>query len=377
MNTTRSLLTLVFAASAALSASAQVQDKIIWKDDRAATECTVVSINYTQIKYRLGSGGEQEDDARLVKDIVFDTDTPTIPYEFTNGLNNLRKGASKEAIEQFEKAIAMIKKSNSPNHPIRDFCRKHIMEAHRADGNAMGLIAAARELRTEKPDSFFLRESFVMQYEAAKATRKKDLQEETIKDMDKVVRSDSKYQKLGREVELLRADMLELNKDHRSALETYKRLGGEKDLWQEVSLGMLRCQSELKLTSDLRTKVESLMTELRDKRDSAPRVWLGALVARGDVAKADGKLKEALLDYTKAALDPGQAEHSPEHEAALAKAAKALAETGKQFGEKDKPNKTLYIDRAKEMRDELKRSFPNTPFETEVNAAISDAQRGQ
>jgi hypothetical protein len=376
MNTNRILLALVFVASAALSASAQ--DKITWKDDRAVTDCTVVSINYTQIKYRLGSGGEQEDDARLVKDITFDTDTPTIPYEFNNGLSNLRKGAAKEAIEQFEKAIAMIKKSNSPNHPVRDFCRKHIMEAHRADGNAMGLIAAARELRKEKPDSFFLRESFVMQYEAAKATRKKDLQEETIKEMDAIVRSDSKFQKLNREVELLRADMLELNKDYRSALETYKRLGGEKDLWQEVSLGMLRCLWELKQIPDLKAKVESLMsTELREKRDSAPRVWLGTIIARGDVAKAEGKLKEALLDYTKAALDPGQAEHTPEHEAALAKAAKALAETGKQFGEKDKPNKTIYIDRAKEMRDELKRSFPNSGFEAEVNAAITDAQRGQ
>jgi hypothetical protein len=29
------------------------------------------------------------------------------------------------------------------------------------------------------------------------------------------------------------------------------------------------------------------------------------------------------------------------------------------------------------MRDELKRSFPNSGFEAEVNAAITDAQRGQ
>ena len=125
MNATRTLLAFGILAAAALPGACQdkvITDKIIWKGERAPTEGSVVNINFTQIKYRLGnSGSEQEDNARSVKDIVFDTDNTLIPYEYTHGLTAMQKGDYKEAVKQFEKAIDLIKKSNSPNHPIREF----------------------------------------------------------------------------------------------------------------------------------------------------------------------------------------------------------------------------------------------------------------
>ena len=54
----------------------------------------------------------------------------------------------------------------------------------------------------------------------------------------------------------------------------------------------------------------------------------------------------------------------------------AAAKLGKQFGEKDKANKTLYIDRARELREELKKTFPSSVLLGDVDAAIQDAARG-
>jgi tetratricopeptide (TPR) repeat protein len=367
-----------FACLVAAARSASAQDKIIWKGERAPTEGSVVSLTFREIKYRLpGAGSEQEDLAKDVKDIEFDRDNTIIPYEYNHGINALHKGQFKEAVQQFDKAIDMIKKSNSPNHPVRDFCRKYIMEAHRGEGNAQALVDAARALRKEKPDSFFLRDSFLMQYDAAKMRRDTALLNETIRELDEVIRSDRRYQDLERDASILRADVAETNKKYSEALDMYKRLSGDRELWEQVSLGMLRCLQALGRTAELKAKVESLLTEIREKRESSPRVYLGAILARGDVFRAEGKLKEALLDYMKGALDPGQAANTFEHESALAKAAIAAAAYGKQFGEKDKTNKTLYIDRAKEMREELKRTFPSTTLMPEVEAAINDANRAQ
>jgi hypothetical protein len=259
---------------------------------------------------------------------------------------------------------------------MRDFCRKHIIEAYLAAGDADSAIKAARDLRKEKPDSFFLRDSFQLQYDAAKMKRDPARQDEAIKDIDEVVKADRRFADLQRDADLLRADMMEWNKKHAEALTIYTRLGGDRELWEEVSLGTLRCLSALNRTVDLKTKVESLMVDLKDKRETNPRVYLAAVVGRGDVSLAEGKPKEALLDYMKGALDPGGAANSYEHETATAKAAIAAARLGKQFGEKDKQNKMLYIDRAREMRDELKRTFPQTAWLTEVDAAIKDAERG-
>ncbi|HZL72736.1 MAG TPA: hypothetical protein VFC86_09765 [Planctomycetota bacterium] len=382
MNAMRTLLAFGFLAAAALSAAAQdkvIADKIIWKGERTPTEGSVVNITFTQIKYRIGnSGSEQEDNARAVKDIVFDTDNTLIPYEYTHGLTALGKGDYKEAVKQFEKAIDLIKKSNSPNHPIREFLRKRILEAHLAQGDAQAVVTAARDMRKEKPDSFFLRESFLMQYEAAKMKRDAALQNETIKELDAAIQSDRRFQELQRDADLLRADVLESNKKHAEALALYNRLGADRELWEEVSLGMLRCLSALGRTADLKQKVENLLSELKEKRESNPRVYLGAMIARGDLALSENRIKDALLDFLKAALDPGPAANSLEHETALARAALTCARYGKQFGEKEKENKILYLNRAREMREELKRTFPlSTALLAEIDAAINDAARGQ
>jgi len=376
MNAFRSILALVLMASAPALAAAQ--DKIIWKGERQPIEGIVVNINFREIKYRLvNAAGQQEDNAREVKDIEFDKENNLIPFEYTRGIEALHKGGNKEAVDNFVKAIDHIKKSNSPDHPLRDFCRKYIMEAYMAAGDAQAVVTAARELRKEKPDSFFLRESFLMQYEAAKMKRDAALQDATIKELDDVIKSDRRYADLQNDAKLLRADVLETQKKHLEALDMYTSLGGNRELWEDVSLGTLRCLSALKRTAELKAKVESLLTEIKEKRDSAPRVYLGAIIARGDVYLEEGKVKEALLDFMKGALDPGPAANSYEHETAIAKSAIAAARYAKQFGEKDKANKLLYIDRAKEMREELKLRFPSSAWVTDVENSIKDAISAQ
>src|SRR5688572_2982722 len=358
MNMKRAILAFAVLSAGALSAAAQ--DTIFWKGERQPTKGTVVTVNFLQIKYRLeGAAGEQEDNAREVKDIEFDPDNSTLPYyEFDQGMRALHKGQQKEAVEQFTRALDRIKGSNTPNHPMRDFCRKHILEANLMARDADAVVASARALRKERPDSFFLRDSFMMQYDAAKMKRDTALLNETIRELEEAIKADRRYaDHLQRDADLLKADVLEMNKKYDEALRVYSRLGGNPEAWADVNLGTLRCLSALNRTADLKAKVESLVVELKDKREAHPRVYLGTLVARGDVFLAEGKIKEALLEYLKGALDPGQAAETSEHETAVARSAVASAKYARQFGEKDKENKIRYIDRAREMRDELTRSF--------------------
>ncbi|HTF55876.1 MAG TPA: hypothetical protein VK661_01290 [Planctomycetota bacterium] len=365
--------TVLFAAARPASA----QDKIKWKD-RPDTEGVVISLNVKDIKYRLtNSPAEQEEPSKNVRDIEFDQDNTLFPYEYSHGVAAFHKGDYKGAIEQFDRAIDRIKRTNSPNHPMRDFCRKYVVESYLKSGDAAGVVAAARELRREKADSFFIRDSFLMQYEAGKRRRDAKLLEETIKELEEAIKADRRLDGLQADSELLRADFLEMNKKYADALVIYSKFGANREVWKEVTLGTLRCLSALGRTAELKSKVESILSEIRDKKDANSEVYLGALVARGDVQLSEGKVKDALLDYMKGALDPALARQSAEHEAALAKAAIAAARFAKQFGEKDKVNKTTYIDRAKELREDLKKAYPQTGWSADVDGAIKEAERAQ
>jgi tetratricopeptide (TPR) repeat protein len=367
------IATVLLAATGAASA----QDKIKWKD-RADTEGVVISLNVKDIKYRLtNSPAEQEEPSKNVRDIEFDQDNTLFPYEYNHGVAAFHKGDYKGAVEQFERAIDRIKRTNSPNHPMRDFCRKYIVESYLKAGDAAGVMAAARELRKEKPDSFFVRDSFLMQYEAWKRRRDAKLQEETIKELEEAIKTDRRLDGLQPDAELLRADFLEISKKFADALAIYSKFGANREVWKEVTLGTLRCLSALGRMADLKNRVESLLSEIKDRKDANPEVYLGALVARGDVQLSEGKIKEALLDYMKGALDPALARQSAEHEAALAKAAIAAARFAKQFGEKDKANKTLYVGRAMELRDDLKKAYPQTGWSADVDGAIREANLSQ
>jgi len=364
---------ILFAAAGAASA----QDKIKWKD-RADTEGVVISLNIKDIKYRLtNSPAEQEEPSKNVRDIEFDQDNTLFPYEYSHGVAAFHKGDYKTAIEQLERAIDRIKRTNSPNHPMRDFARRYIVEAYLRAGDAAGVVTSAQELRKEKADSFFVRDSFLMQYQAAKMRRNAKGQEDTIKELEEAIKADRRLDVLQPDSELLRADFLEMNKRYSDALTIYSKFGANREVWKEVTLGTLRCLSGLGRTAELKSKVESILVEIKDKKDANPEVYLGALVARGDVQLSEGKIKEALLDYMKGALDPALSRQSAEHEAALAKAAIAAARFAKQFGERDKANKTTYVDRAKELREDLKKAYPQTGWSADVDGAIKEAERSQ
>ena len=371
-------LTLAAALLLAAASTASAQDKIKWKNDRADTEGVVISLNVKEIKYRLvNSPAEQEEPSKNVRDIEFDPDNTLFPYEYNHGRAAFHKGDYRQAIEQFERAIDRIKRTNSPNHPMRDFARRYIVEAQLMGGDPAAVAAAARELRKEKPDSFFVRDSFLLQYEAAKRRRDAKLMEETVKELEEAVKTDRRLDGLVPDSELLRADFLEVSRKFNEALAIYSKYASNREVWKEVTLGTLRCLSALNRVAELKSRVESVLLEIKDRKDANPEVYLGALVARGDVQLAEGKVREALLDYMKGVVDPVLSRVSAEHEAALAKASIAAARLAKQFGEKDKTNKTTYIDRARELREDLKKSYPQTAWTAEVDAAIKDAERAQ
>jgi len=351
-------------------------DKIVWKGNRPPTEGVVISLNVKEIKYRLATGGgEQVEPSKGVQDIVFDPES--LPYEFNAGKAALQRNQFREAVEQFEKAIDRIKRSNNPNHPLRDFCRKFIIEAQLAAGDTAGVVAAARELRKEKLDSFYVRDSFLLQYEAAKTKGDAKLLDETMKEFEEAIQKDRRLSELAAGAELLRADANEMAGKFEPALATYSKYQADREVWETVSLGTLRCLSALNRIPDLKNKTDSLFNEL--KREENPRVLLGAMTARGDIRLSEGKVREALLDYLKGLLELGpKVGDTPEHEAAMAKSAIASARYALEFAKKDdKENRDRYLGRARELKDELKRTFPRTGWMTEVEKLIREAGAAQ
>ncbi|MBI4564915.1 MAG: hypothetical protein HY716_09520 [Planctomycetes bacterium] len=355
-----------------LVSAAEAQDKIVWKDNTPTYECRVLSLTYEKITYDLGAGAPQQSNARNVREIEFDPNN--VPFDFPYARQELQRNPSKDVATRFER----MKKDPRTSEPARDFCRKHIIEALLGAGDFEGAIAAAKALRTEKSDSFFLRDSFVLQYEAAQGLNDAKLQEETLKEFEAAAR-EKRMSEWNKDVDLMKADAAEAKQNHHLALEIYNKYANDREVRDAASLGILRCLSAMKDWVRLKSKAEAVLSEVKQRKDAPVRLHLAATTARGDALMAEGKVKEALLDFIYGAweLGPRLGELSREHEAALAKASIAAAQYAKSFGEKNKENKTRYLQRAHDLFQELQRTYPRTAWKPEVAEALKRAEKSQ
>ncbi|HYF00591.1 MAG TPA: hypothetical protein VEJ18_16845, partial [Planctomycetota bacterium] len=158
------MLALLLAAAGAADAqdTIRVRDKD-GKVSEVAGGPEVVVLTAKNLEYEIEVGNtraKQPLDARTVVEIVPDANGRT--FDYNQGEQAFNNGDMDEAIVRFDR----VRKDQRSRELLRQLAAIYQVRAHWAKGDAAGTINAARSLRQERPDGFFVRESFVLEVRA-------------------------------------------------------------------------------------------------------------------------------------------------------------------------------------------------------------------
>jgi tetratricopeptide (TPR) repeat protein len=360
-------LAAVFALSAgALPAAAQ--DVLKFRDPKTPDmPCEVFSLTYKTVEFEpaAAAGTRLKEDAKNILTIIPDPNRKT--FDFAHAEQAFNGGELEEAAQRFERV------RRDPRAPdlLRQLAAIYIVRCLWARDNIPGTLAAIKNLRQDRPDSFFLLESYDYEIRCHLARRDEKAAAQAVAEMEaKGKEGLPEWTKLA---EVRRGAILELQGRPRDALAVYRKYVRDREVSEEAILGELRCLRELGDWGGLNGRAQQLLDELRGRKDASARLLTGAYNARGEFLLNGGRVKDALLDFMQgvAVLNRG-GETSREHETALARAAFCCAKLAAQ--EKDKAKKDLYRARAQELLAELERAYPSSALRSETAKAIQEVR---
>lgn len=360
------MLALVFVASGRLWAQGDlIKFRDSKKDDPSQT-FEILSMSFKQVKYNLFVKGELAgtftENSSEIREVSIANDRK--PYEFTVAEQNMAQGQYDEAIKRFQKAL---RTPNCPD-PVRQMGLMLIARCFYRDGQADMAIASVLQMRRELPESFYLSESYTLQFEACRLKNDVAGMEKTLADyMEESKNRSMPDWKNG--AELLHAELYEMQGKWNLALANYAKYESDGAVGKQAKLGQLRCLAALSNWAQLKTKADAILSFARGQKSFDEQLLTGAYNARGDwYLHSQNKAKEALLDYMRGVLvlnSSGDA--TREHEAALAKAAIACARLANELRDQDR---ATYKQRARELQAELQRYYPGSSWSKAVGDAI-------
>ncbi|MBI2899181.1 MAG: hypothetical protein HYY17_03290 [Planctomycetes bacterium] len=363
---TRHLATAALLLLGAGRAFAQ-GDTLRFRDPRKADlPCEIVTMTCKQVKYTIFVNGEpvgtDQVNSMEIREIVLGANKP---YDVQLAEDSVSQGKNEDAIRRFEVAS---RKANCPEH-YKQWCRISAARCILREGQAKRAAAYIADLRRELPDTFYLVESYVLQYEACRMEGNTAGQESTLAELGR--EADSRAMPDWKKAaELLYADLHEAQGKWNQALAVYAKYVNDPTQAKGARLGELRCLSALAKWDDLKRKAEAILSDAKGKKPYDEQLLIGAYNARGDCALARGQTKDALLDYLRGVLVLNSSgEASREHEAAIAKAAIACARLAGELRDPDEKGK--YKNRARELQADLKRYYPGSPWDKHVGDAIN------
>ncbi|MBI2932412.1 MAG: hypothetical protein HYY16_12240 [Planctomycetes bacterium] len=364
---------LAIGAALACASNAAAQDKIRMRDGSTVWEGTIISLTYKEVTYETSLAGVPQSQAtKDVLEIEFDWNRK--PYDYSSGESAFKKNDFDEACARFERVL----KDGSAADSYKQFAQWFIIQCHLGSEPPRyeDAIAATKKLRSQWPDSYFLRDSFDLQYGAAEALGNAAALKQVLTDFEKTAQ-EKNVDEWKRAVELMRAELAERISDFKGARAIYEKFSTDRDpqISLEAKLGVLRCLSNMNEWNALSSRAKDFINDAANKPDT-PRLLMGAYLARGKALLNAKKHKEALLDFMRCHLDlapkAGDA-CDREHEEALALAAVACARLAGEQEEKDR--KELYRGRAYELQDELGRRYPGSALTDTVQKAIKEIPR--
>jgi hypothetical protein len=353
MKTLATLATLLAASAPVL---AQDTLKVRGKDGAIADkQGEVVTLTNKLVEYEIDLGNsraKQNEDARNVVEILPDTNGRTFDY------NQAEQAANNGDWEQAAERFGRVRRDQRARELLKQLAMIGTVRAQWMRGDVPATIAAAKSLRQERPDCFYLRESFELEIKAHLSKNDHNAAAQVIQEFETKGRSDG-MQDWAKSAEVMRGRLLELQDKHREALQIHRKYARDRDAGEEASLGELRCLKAIADWSGLSSRSESVITENKGKKGVSARLMTGAYNGRGEAALNAGKAKDALLDFLQGAIVLNKGgETSLEHEASLAGAAVASAMLAQ--GEKEKAKKDTWKVRAQELLGELDRTYPGS-----------------
>ena len=359
---------MMLALLLAAGGTAAAQDTIRVRDkDGKITEIPqgpeVVSLSSKTVEYEIDLGNtraKQPLDARTVVEIVPDANGRT--FDFNQGEQAFGSGDMDEAITRFDR----VRKDQRARELLRQLAAIYQVRAHWAKGDPAGTVAAARSLRQERPDSFFVRESFVLEVKAHLARNDASGASTALQQFEEKGKSDGMTE-WAKTAEIMRGGLLELQGKHRDALAIHRKYVRDREVGEDAQMGELRCLTAIGDLSGASSRADSILSEHKNKKDSNPRLLMGAYNARGEAQLKAGKIKDALFDFLQGVMVLSKSQDgSPEHEAALAGGTIACAKLA--LAEKDK--KEVYKERAQELLRDLQKYYPGSRLQKEAQAAV-------
>jgi len=366
----RKLLTtaIIMAAAAAPLAA---QDIIKFKDPtkNPDMEGEIATMTYKLIEIDIPVGGQlarQPADARQVADLIPSNSKKS--FDFAKAEESMANNDFDSAAERF----ARVQKDARTSELQRQLAAINIVRCQYYKGNPNAVVQAAQALRAAKADSFYVRESFELEFKAHVATRNANGAAAVATAFANMGNANG-MQEWAKSGELMQAQLDELKQNWRPALAIYKKYSRDRDVGDDATLGELRCLTAIPDWTSLASRADSIIKDAQDKKNFSSRLLIAAHNGKGDAQLNGGKPKDALFEFLQGALVLARGETGPEHEASLGHSAVACAKIA--AAEKDKAKKDLYKGRAQEMLGELQQTYgKGSRYAAEAQKALAEAK---
>jgi len=359
----RNFLAASLIAVAAAEAAAQDTIRLV-NPDAQKMQGEITSMNYRIVEIEIEVTGLRVPQKVNARDIrAIEIDPIKRPFDFSSGEDAMNKGDFAVAVERFERA------KKDSRDVVKQTAGINVVRCHYGNNDFPACLAAIKAFRQEKPETYYLRETYEIEYRCHLATGNVGALAKTVEDFEKRGKAD-KLEEWTKSADVMRGQLLEFQGKWQEALSIHGRFTRDKDVGDEAMLGELRCLRELKNWAQLKAKAEVAIGSFKGKQGN-DRVLTGAYNARGETYLQAGRFKDALLDFMQGVdiLNKG-GETTREHEKALALASTACARIA--ASEKDKAKKDTYKGRAQELLAELDKIYPNSPARAEAGKAIQE-----
>lgn len=307
--------------------------------------CEITALSCKEVHYFV-QGVSQKRDAREVAEIVLSGDKR---FDYASGLEALAKGRPEEA----EKCFSKVLKSPQESSVTKQFAYKALIETYLDWEQPDRAVETCAKMRVEMPESFFLVDTYILQFDAYRRKGDGSGMERTLDEFA----PRAKELGIGERAELLKADLYEAKRNFAEALAVHRKYLQDRDpgVAENAQLGELRCLMNLPTQIDaLRTRAESIIS----RKSSNVRLLVAGYNALGFYSLAKKQTKEALLSLLRGVAQYDQkVQGMAEHEAALGLSAVAAARYAAE--QTDAGVKAEYKRRAQELLAELTRLYGN------------------
>lgn len=341
--------TTVLAVLLALPAAARAQDKIVQTNGQELTSINITALAYDKVSYEFHASPGTIQTIPVADVASIEWDPERKPFDLAAAEDHMTKGEFREAVDR----LARVRNDRQAAPPFKEMALYLIVYCHAQTNDFKATIDAARAMREASPNSYYLPESFKLQFQAAREAGDAKEMEAALKEFGAAA-ADKNMPAWKAAMELMDAEVAESKGDFRKANGIYGKYARDKgQTGIDAKLGQLRCLAEIGDFGGLGSRADEAINAGKDKRDTGSlRLAMGGYTAKGEVLLSRNQPKEAVLELMRVigVLAPRIGIMTPEHERALAKAVVAcvrMAQTG--------VDKDIWKGRAHELLGELER----------------------